>query len=440
MEINNGLFEFIKSSPTAFHAVDSIKEILIQNGYEQLNEEDAWCVKAGGKYYVIRNDSSIIALNVGNSISKSDAANPYGFNITASHSDSPTFKLKENTEHSTKDHYVRLNVEGYGGMICSSWFDRPLSIAGRVVVKDGNSFRTQLVKIDRDLVLIPNLPIHMNREANDGFKYNKQIDLQPIFTSNTINSEGINAFIPDECGLDEDNIYGSELYLYNRQEPTTWGKNNEFISAPRLDDLECAYTSLIAFVESANENNINVYACFDNEEVGSLTKQGADSTFLEDVLCRINASLGKNEQDYMQAIANGMMLSCDNAHALHPAHPEKYDSQNDVYMNEGIVIKSHAAQKYTSDALSTALFKEICDRAYVDVQYFSNRSDMAGGSTLGNISMAHVSINCVDIGLAQLSMHSAYETAGSEDPGFMVDAIKEFYNTHFCKQNGSIVL
>ena len=313
-------------------------------------------------------------------------------------------------------------------MICSTWFDRPLSIAGRILVKENNAVKTHLVNIDKDLVIIPNLAIHMNREVNDGYTYNAQIDMLPLYGDNS--SKGsLMKTIAKEVNVEEESILGTDLFLYNRMNGTKIGANEEYISSPRLDDLECAFTSLSAFLSENTSNSASVYCVFDNEEVGSGTKQGADSTFLYDVLRRINISLGKTEEDYYRLISSSFMVSADNAHALHPNYTDKSDLTNKVYMNDGIVIKYNANQKYTTDAVSASIFKTICDSVDVPYQTFTNRSDILGGSTLGNISNAHVSLNTIDIGLAQLAMHSTYETAGAKDVTYMIDAIKAFYNT-----------
>ncbi len=429
------LFSFIKSSPTAFHAVDTIKNRLDGEGFIQLNEGEKWDIVTGTGYYVIRNGSSIIAFKAG------ENTNRYSFSITASHSDSPTFKLKENAVLNTGDRYARLNTEGYGGMICASWLDRPLSIAGRAVIKDGNEYITKLVDIDRDLVLIPNLSIHMNRKINEGYAYNKQTDMIPLLGGKACEADELKALIADDIGVTVDSLYGMDLFLYNRMEPSVWGMNNEFISSGRLDDLECAFTSLEGFISGHNDKSIQVYCCFDNEEVGSGTKQGAASTFISEVLGRISAALGKSQEEHIAALSDSFMISCDNAHAVHPNNPSLTDDTNCAYMNGGIVIKSNASQKYTSDAVSIAIFKGICEDAGVPVQYFANRSDMAGGSTLGNIAMSQASMNCIDIGLAQLAMHSVYETAGARDVEYMVQAMTAFYNSHICStDSGHIVV
>ena len=415
------LFKFIENSPSCFHAIKTITEELKNEGFVEIKEKDTWQIEQGKKYYVTRNLSSVIAFKIQQNDFKS-------FNIVASHSDSPTFKIKANAEIEVKNKYVKLNTEKYGGMICSTWFDRPLSIAGRILVKENNAVKTHLVNIDKDLVIIPNLAIHMNREVNDGYTYNAQIDMLPLYGDNS--SKGsLMKTIAKEVNVEEESILGTDLFLYNRMNGTKIGSNEEYISSPRLDDLECAFTSLSAFLSENTSNSASVYCVFDNEEVGSGTKQGADSTFLYDVLRRINISLGKTEEDYYRLISSSFMVSADNAHALHPNYTDKSDLTNKVYMNDGIVIKYNANQKYTTDAVSASIFKTICDSVDVPYQTFTNRSDILGGSTLGNISNAHVSLNTIDIGLAQLAMHSTYETAGAKDVTYMIDAIKAFYNT-----------
>lgn len=415
------LFQFIENSPSCFHAIETIRKKLNDEGFIELVEGRSWQIEKGKKYYVTRNLSSIIAFK----IPENDFKN---FHIVASHSDSPTFKIKENAEIEVNNKYVKLNTEKYGGMICSTWFDRPLSIAGRILVKEGNLVKTHLVNIDKDLVIIPNLAIHMNRAVNDGYKYNAQIDMLPLYGDNT--SKGsLMKTVAQSVGVEEDSILGTDLFLYNRMRGTKIGANSEYISSPRLDDLECAYASLSAFLSETNSNSASVYCVFDNEEVGSGTKQGADSTLLYDVLRRINMCLGNSEEDYYKLIASSFMVSADNAHALHPNYSDKSDPTNKVYINDGIVIKYNANQKYTTDAVSASIFKSICDSVNVPYQIFTNRSDILGGSTLGNISNAHVSLNTIDIGLAQLAMHSTYETAGAKDVTYLIEALKAFYNT-----------
>lgn len=414
------LFQFIQESPSCFHAISSIKKTLLEKGFQELSESHAWEVKPEGKYFVTRNQSSIIAFKI--------PKNPFhSFHITASHSDSPVFKIKENAELETKDKYIRLNSEPYGGMLCATWFDRPLSIAGRVMVSENGKVQSHLVNIDRDLVMIPNLAIHFNRAANDGYKYNMQKDMVPLFGDGSA-KDGYLKTVAEVAGVDSSAILGTDLYLYNRMAGTTWGYQNEYISSPKLDDLECAFATLQGFLKGQSDS-ASVYCVFDNEEVGSSTKQGANSTFLYDVLHRLLLSLGRSEEDFYTTVASSFMLSADNAHAVHPNHGDISDTTNQPVMNGGIVIKYNANQKYTTDAVSSALFREICKSAGVPCQSFANRSDMAGGSTLGNISNSHVSLNTVDIGLAQLAMHSSYETAGAKDVGYLVKAVEAFYNS-----------
>ena len=422
-ETSREVLNFIEHSPSCFHAVEQLSQMLDQAGYQRLKECDGWTLEQGGKYYVTRNGSSIIAFHVGQQLDN------YHFQITASHSDSPSYKVKEKAELKGKGGYLQLNTEGYGGMICSSWLDRPLSLAGRVLVRQGNVVETRLLNIDRDLLLIPNVAIHMNRDVNSGMKYNQQVDMLPLFSAGECGENSYYELIAQELGVKPEDVVGCDLYLYPRVATSLWGAKEEFISSPRLDDLQCAYTSMKALVDSHNPHGVNVCCCFDNEEVGSGTKQGALSTFLRDVLQRVHAALGHAPEDYFRAVAKSFMVSCDNAHAVHPNHPEKTDGENCVYMNQGIVVKFSANQKYTTDGISAAIFMQLCKDAQVPVQTFANRSDMAGGSTLGNLSTQQVSLHTVDVGLPQLAMHSTYETAGVKDSAYMVQALTAFYNT-----------
>ncbi|MBQ7785002.1 MAG: M18 family aminopeptidase [Clostridia bacterium] len=414
--------DFIVRTPSAFHAVSEIAKALEENGFTALAEHCDWSVVPGGKYYVTRNNSAIVAF----AVPETGFAH---FQIVASHSDSPTFKLKPGFEDEVSDRFLRLNTERYGGMIMSTWFDRPLSIAGRALIRRGNTLTTRLVNLDRDAVMIPNMPIHFNREVNDGYKYNPQVDLLPLY-----GGEGAKGLLKEEiaasCGADEKDIVACDVFLYNRMPGSIWGAKDAFFSCPRIDDLECAYTSLQAFLAAPARGHINVLAVMDNEEVGSGSKQGADSSLLSDVFHRVGAALGAKDSEIRAAIASSFMASADNAHAVHPNHMEKYDAQNRTFMNGGVVIKHNANQKYTTDAVSNAIFSAICAKAGVPVQHFSNRSDILGGSTLGNIANTHISMNTVDIGLAQLAMHSSYETAGCADVDYMIRALTQLYTTN----------
>ena len=423
------MLAFIENSPSCFHAIENLKNMLEAAGYQELAESSAWEVVPGGKYYVMRNASSLIAVNV----PAKPVAGIKGFHMIASHSDSPTFKVKEAPEMTVEEKYVKLNTEKYGGMILSTWLDRALSVAGRIAVKEDGEIVTKLVNIDEDLLVIPNLAIHMNREMNKGVEYNPQIDMLPLFAGceEAGGKDGVkNALLKKlagGAGVDAENILGHDLFLYTREKGKVIGANGEFVFSPRLDDLQCAYASMQAFAESTPGNYINVCAVFDNEEVGSGTRQGADSTFLEDTLWRISDGLGADKSNYLQWVAGSFLISADNAHAVHPNHPEKADPTNRPYLNGGIVIKYHGSQKYTTDAVSAAKMKSICNEAEVPFQTFTNRSDALGGSTLGNISTAHVSVASVDIGLPQLAMHSAVETAGVKDTEYAMKAFKVFY-------------
>ena len=308
------------------------------------------------------------------------------------------------------------------------WFDRPLGIAGRVMVKNGTKIEENLLHIDRDIIMIPNLAIHMNREANDGYKYNAQTDTQPIFAE--LSSDvTLYDIIAKELGVSKDTILDTDLFLTNRVKGTVWGANNEFIAVGRMDDLQCVFAGAESIIEAKNKNNIALHCVFDNEEVGSGTKQGAASTFLKDVLTRVNKALGGDEESYLQAVARSFMVSADNAHSVHPNYTEKADPCNRPVVNKGVVIKYNANQKYTTDAVSGAVFRDICAEAEVPVQTFTNRSDVAGGSTLGNISNAQVSLNAVDIGMAQWAMHSPYESGGVKDTYYLEAAMKKFFET-----------
>lgn len=413
---------YVAASPTVFQATQQACDMLKAAGFTRLSEQAAWNIVPGGRYFVTRNRSAVVAFAVPeNGLTHCQ--------IVASHGDSPTFKLKAHAEGEAADAYIRLNVERYGGMIMSTWFDKPLSIAGRALVRENGRLTTKLVDLERDAALIPNMPIHFNRDINNGYSYNPQVDMLPLFGDKDAKG-ALDAEIAAKAGVPEADVVACDLFLYNRTPASVWGAHEEFFSCPRIDDLECAYTSLAAFIAAPAAGHVNVCAVFDNEEVGSLSKQGADSTLLGDVLNRALASLGLSDTQIRAALASSFMVSADNAHAVHPNHPEKYDELNRTFMNGGVVIKHNANQKYTTDAVSDAIFAEICAKAGVPVQHFANRSDVLGGSTLGNLANAHVSMNTVDIGLAQLAMHSSYETAGCADVDYMIRALAAFYQTN----------
>lgn len=420
MEILKDLMNFLDSSVTMFHAINECEKVLKDSGYIYLPENEKWNIRAG-KYYTKRNSSSLIAFDIANG--------DYHFQISAAHSDSPTFKLKDRPIIESNG-YLKLNVEAYGGMIDATWIDKPLTLAGRVMVDTEYGIETRLLFIDKDLLIIPNVPIHFNREINKGFAFNNQVDMLPVFSAGNLSEADFDKMLAKELGVKPEAIIAKDLYLVNRQKATVIGYDNELISSGRLDDLECVYTSLLGFIEAMNNDHINVFAVFDNEEVGSVTKQGAMSTFLVSTLNRINKALGKSDEDYYRAIAKSMLISCDNAHALHPNHPELFDVKNRPVLNKGIAIKESANQKYTTDAFSRAVLKKILDKNNIPYQTFANRSDIIGGSTLGNLSNTAVSMNAVDIGLPQLAMHSAYETAGAKDVEYAIEALRAFFETN----------
>lgn len=411
---------FIEKSVSCFHAVENLEIQLRENGFTQLKEEEEWDLAPEKGYFVTRNGSSLIAFK----IPKKEAK---GFHITASHSDSPSFKVKSKQETETEKSYVKLNVEPYGGMIYATWLDRCLSVAGRIFYQDGKKLKSKTVNIEEDLLVIPNLAIHMNREMNQNLSYNPQIDLQPLIGVGEKETNLLMKKVALAAQVDETDILGSDLFLYVREKGRLAGADKELMISPRLDDLECVYASMKGFSGVWPREYISLCAVFDNEEVGSHTRQGAASGFLKDTLERIGEGIGKTGSGYFRLLADSFMISADNAHALHPNHPEKADTANRPVLNGGVVIKHHGGQRYTTDGHSEAVMRLLCREAAVPCQDYHNRSDVPGGSTLGNISSAQVSIPAVDIGLAQLAMHSAVETAGSRDVSYLIQAIRKFY-------------
>lgn len=414
------LMDFIDRSPSPYHAAAQAAELLKNAGFHALEEHQKWELTPGQGYYVTRNQSSLIAFRL-------PARKPESWRLTAAHSDSPTFAVKNEVLEGDK-HYLRLAVEGYGGMNCASWLDRPLTVAGRVLVAAGNGAESRLVYLDRDLLTIPSLAIHMQRDVNKGHEYNPQQDMQPLY--GLTGSKPLTELLAEELGVEKEALLAWDLVLCPRQKSVLLGAEGELFQAPRIDDLGCAWAGLEGLISAKGQETAGqVYCLFDNEEVGSGTRQGALSTFLPDVLERIACCLSMDAQERRMALAGSMLLSADNGHAVHPNFTEKSDPANRVYPNGGVVVKYSANQKYTTNALTAGVFKAICQKVGVPVQTFANRADEPGGSTLGNLLGQQVSIPMVDIGMAQLAMHAAVETAGSHDPDYLARACAAFYES-----------
>ena len=416
------LVEFLQESVTPFHAAATAESWLRAAGFTRLEEADYWNLEPGKGYYTTRNGSSVVAWRV------PDHAIG-GWRIVASHSDSPTWKIK--TDIVENDGCRRLSVEGYGGMIMSTWLDRPLTVGGRVIVKTEDGIESRLVCIDRDLLVIPSLAIHFQRDINKGHTFNPQVDMQPLW--GPAGSRTLTDLVAEELGVDTADILDSDLQLVTRQAPTQIGPDGEFFMAPRIDNLECAATTLLGFLDAAAETDsacAPVWAMLDNEEVGSSSRMGAQSSYLRDVLDRIVDAIPHSGQAMHRAMANSFMLSADHAHATHPNFPQKSDPCAPVRLGGGVVLKYNASQKYTTNAVSGAIFRAICEKADVPVQVFTNRADEAGGSTLGNLQSHTLPIPMADIGLAQLAMHSAVETASVADAEAMTKAVAAFYRVH----------
>ena len=417
----NDLMNYLDSAHSVFHAVEGLRNILEAQGYTRLQESGKWELAAGGKYYMTRGGASIMAFRI-------PEGAPKGFLMSASHADRPTFKVKENGELTGK--YTRLAVERYGGMLMAPWLDRPLSIAGRVLVETENGVQSKLVNIDRDLLLMPNVAIHMNRQANDGYKWNPAVDTLPLLGGKGAAGK-LNALLEELAG---GKILGHDLYLYIRQKASVWGLEEEFLSSAALDDLECAYCCTEGFLNAADTTAVPVLCVFDSEEVGSSSVQGAASDLLENLLNRICKACN---WDLMEMLSNSFMISADNAHAIHPNHPEFADATNAPVVNGGVVLKFNANQRYCTDGVSGAIFRKACEKVNVPVQSYYNRADLPGGSTLGNISLCHVSVPTADIGLPQLAMHSCYESAGVKDAEYLMDAMAAYYGSSIsCPADG----
>ena len=422
------VIEFIDESPSTYHVVKNCSDILDENGFERIMPREKWEIKKGGKYFFKKSSSTIIAFTVGENFDVKK-----GFKIFGAHTDSPCFRIKPNPEIVTEN-IVRLNTEVYGGPILSTWFDRPLSIAGRVIVKGEDPFfpKTVNIKIDEPLLTIPNLAIHQNREVNNGVKIDKQNDILPVISLINKNFEKkgyLERVILEKTGIKKEDIIDFDLYLYATEKGCLLGANEEFMSSPKLDNLASVYTGIIGLVEAEeNQDRINIFVAFDNEEIGSATKQGADSNYLLNTLERISLALGFNRSDFLQMLESSYILSADAAHAAHPAHLGKTDPTNRGKINEGISIKISAKQKYTSDGYSIAVIRQLIEGTEIRIQPFVNESNELGGSTIGPISSTHLDIDGVDLGVPMFAMHSVRELCGIFDVFYLKELAKEFFS------------
>ena len=422
------LLEFMKKSPTSYQAAGNIRKMLLEGGFEELPETSAWSLVPGGRYFTMRGQASVIAFSLPEN--DGDGKDLLPFMTAAAHADSPAFKIKVHPEILKEKAYVLINIEKYGGMLLGPWFDRPLSAAGRALIrqKDGSLLACP-VDLDRDLFVIPSLAIHMDRAANDGHKYSVQSEMLPLFGD----EKDAGAFLKtlaDALDTEPEQIVDYDLYLYVREPGRFIGNRGQYILAGRIDDLQCAFALTEGFLRADRPRNaIPVLCVFNSEEVGSGSREGAGSTFLPDTLQRISIALGRTQEEHIRALSGSMLVSADNAHAVHPAWPGKADPVSRPKMNEGIVFKYHAGQRYTTDAVSSALFRSVCEKAGVPVQEFTNHADQQSGSTLGSILLSHLPLHSVDIGLAQLAMHSPMETAGALDTAYLVQAMKTYFSS-----------
>ncbi|MCK5535425.1 MAG: M18 family aminopeptidase [Bacteroidales bacterium] len=426
IEIANDLIDFIYTSPSAFHATENSAQNLNTLAYSELKMEDKWTIEKGGKYYVRYNSSAIFSFEIG-----TEAPSETGFKIIAAHTDSPTIKIKPNPEIYHNKNDIKLNIETYGGGIWMTWLDRPLSIAGRVFVKSQNVLEPKeiLVNIKKPVALIPNMAIHLNRTINEGLKINPQKHLLPLFAQySTVSGENeLLKLVASELGIDYTEILDFELNFYETEKGSLVGANNEFISTGRLDNIGMMHAGLLSLNGINDKKSTKILAFFDNEEIGSETKQGAHSPILRIILERINTALNYSQEDYYRAIARSFMISADMAHAIHPNLPEMHDPVNQPVLNGGPVIKINANQKYTTDAQSGSVFEGLCQKAEVAVQRFVNRSDIKGGGTLGSIATVQIPIRAVDIGNPMLAMHSIREFAGVNDHANLIKVFKQFW-------------
>ncbi|HBJ2621768.1 MULTISPECIES: M18 family aminopeptidase [Clostridium] len=426
MNTAKDLLNFINNSKSAFHGAYEVKSILDKEGFVEIKECDKWNLQNGGKYYVMKNESAIIGFEIGSG----DIAEE-GFRLIGAHTDSPGFRIKPHAEMTVEDHYVKLNTEVYGGAILSTWFDRPLSIAGRVTLKGSNPLKPQvkLVDLNKPVLIIPSLAIHMNRTINEGYEYNKQKDTLPLLTMATdkLEKDGyLLKLIAESLNVKAKEIIDFDLFVYEYEKGCLFGMNEEFISAGRLDDLWMVYAGLVALLQSRSNKATKVLVALDNEEIGSLTSQGANSSLLENILERITLALGKDREDFKRSLSNSVMISADLAHALHPNYTEKHDPTSRPLVGKGPVIKIAASGSYSTDSYAAAIFKQVCKNADVPCQEFVNRSDVKGGTTIGPITASKLNIPVIDMGAPLLSMHSVRELASVKDNEYTIKAFTEF--------------
>lgn len=433
-QLNDELIAFLNESHNEYLAANLIRKILSKSGFKEIKENEPWNLKENSKYFFLRNGNSLVAFVTPPRLSKSD----FYYKIISSHLDSPALKLKENPAVCT-NFYEKWKVEVYGGLINSTYVDRPLGLAGRLIVKTKNGLETRIVDTKKAVAIIPNVAIHQNRNINNGFIYNPQVDLLPLAGTGEkahYFDEIISSFLKDD-----EELVSYDLYLYNFDKAQYVGFNDDLICGQKEDDLSSAFLSLKALVDSEtnyNETGIKVAAFFNNEETGSLSFSGADSDLLKSTLRRIALSFNAKESEYFAAIKKSFVLSADNGHAIHPNHPEMSDDKNLCLLNKGILLKFNSNMAYTSDAFTSAFVKTLCKENNIPYQVFFNRSDVRGGSTLGNISISQESILTADIGMPQLAMHSSFETIGSEDTKHMFNLMSSFYKTLFKIDNDKI--
>ena len=425
-----GLLQFLNDSPTAFHAVENAAALLRENGFEELKETENWSLKNEGRYFVVKSGSAVIAFTVG----KGDLAKE-GFRIIGAHTDSPALKIKPGACSVTPDGYVKLNVEVYGGAILQTWFDRPLALAGRLVVKENGTLQEKLIQIDKPVFIIPNLCIHFSRDMKEKGSLNKQTEILPLLS---MKEEGMEkddylpALLQDEVGIKKSDLVDYELFLYEYQKGIFTGKKQEFISASRIDDLSMVYAGLDALTKAETGEGCQVFAAFDNEEVGSTTAQGANSGLLLHVLNRICKNLGMTDEGYFQAVAGSTSISADLAHAAHPNYSDKHDAESRPVLGGGPVIKYSASQRYATTAMSAAYFAQVCERAGVPCQKFVNRNDIAGGSTIGPALSGLTTIPTVDMGAPILAMHSIREFGAVADMEYTRQVFLAYYEGGRC--------